>query len=241
MGIRVAIAEDSYLVREALEHLLEPVPEIDLVASCADLEALRERIEADAPEVVLTDIRMPPTGTDEGVQLAAELRDSKPGIGVVVLSQYSEPEFVVRLFERGSDGRAYLLKERVADRDELLGAIRAVRDGGSVIDPKVVEVMVRARARAESSPLQELTPRELEVLALVAEGSSNSAVAESLVLTKRAVEKHINSIFLKLGLTHDPDEADMSKRVKAVLMYLADDGLVGPDRSAEQGGRTPAA
>lgn len=225
MTTRLAIAEDTYLVREELERLLETVPEIVVVASCGDLEELRERIAEVRPEVVLTDIRMPPTGTDEGIRLAAELRESDPGVGVVVLSQYSEPEFVVRLFEDGSDGRAYLLKERVADRGELVGAIDAVRDGGSFIDPKVVEVMVQARARAESSPLRELTPRELEVLSLVANGSSNSAVAEELVLTKRAVEKHINSIFLKLGLTHDPSEDAISKRVKAVLLYLADADL----------------
>lgn len=225
MTTRLAIAEDTYLVREALERLLETVPEIVVVASCGDLEELRERIAEVRPEVVLTDIRMPPTGTDEGIRLAAELRESDPGVGVVVLSQYSEPEFVVRLFEDGSDGRAYLLKERVADRGELVAAIDAVRGGGSFIDPKVVEVMVQARARAESSPLRELTPRELEVLSLVANGSSNSAVAEELVLTKRAVEKHINSIFLKLGLTHDPSEDAISKRVKAVLLYLADADL----------------
>lgn len=225
MTTRLAIAEDTYLVREALERLLETVPEIEVVASCGDLEELRERIAEVRPEVVLTDIRMPPTGTDEGIRLAAELRESDPGVGVVVLSQYSEPEFVVRLFEDGSDGRAYLLKERVADRGELVAAIDAVRGGGSFIDPKVVEVMVQARARAESSPLRELTPRELEVLSLVANGSSNSAVAEELVLTKRAVEKHINSIFLKLGLTHDPSEDAISKRVKAVLLYLADADL----------------
>lgn len=225
MTTRLAIAEDTYLVREELERLLETVPEIVVVASCGDLEELRERIAEVRPEVVLTDIRMPPTGTDEGIRLAAELRESDPGVGVVVLSQYSEPEFVVRLFEDGSDGRAYLLKERVADRGELVAAIDAVRGGGSFIDPKVVEVMVQARARAESSPLRELTPRELEVLSLVANGSSNSAVAEELVLTKRAVEKHINSIFLKLGLTHDPSEDAISKRVKAVLLYLADADL----------------
>ncbi len=222
MAIRVAIADDAYLVREALEHLLATMPELELVASCPDLDSLRAEIESESPDVVLTDIRMPPTGTDEGIRLAAELRESHPEIGVVVLSQYSEPGFVVRLFERGSDGRAYLLKERVSDRAELLAAIIAVREGRSAIDPKVVEVMVQVRKRAELSPLQELSPRELEVLALVAEGGSNSAVAEELVLTKRAVEKHINSIFLKLGLTHDPHEEDISKRVKAVLMYLAD-------------------
>lgn len=223
--LTVLLAEDNLLLRQGLTTLLAEHPLVDSVRTAESLPRLLAEVDRELPDVVLTDIRMPPTGTDEGIRLAAELRESDPGVGVVVLSQYSEPEFVVRLFEDGSDGRAYLLKERVADRGELVGAIDAVKEGGSFIDPKVVEVMVQARARAESSPLRELTPRELEVLSLVANGSSNSAVAEELVLTKRAVEKHINSIFLKLGLTHDPSEDAISKRVKAVLLYLADADL----------------
>ena len=175
--------------------------------------------------MVLTDIRMPPTETDEGIRIAAQLRETSPGTGVVVLSQYSEANYVLRLFDSGSDGRAYLLKERVHNREELVAAIEAVAEGGAVIDPKVVEVLVEARARAERSPLGELTPRELEVLQAIAEGKSNSAIADNLVLTKRAVEKHINAIFLKLGFTYGPDSENVSKRVKAALFFLAEADL----------------
>jgi DNA-binding NarL/FixJ family response regulator len=160
---------------------------------------------------------MPPSESDEGIQIAARLRETHPEIGVVVLSQYSDPAYALTLLESGSDRRAYLLKERVHDRAQLLSTIQAVADGGSVIDPKIVEVLVAARARSDSSPLTELTRREYEVLAEIAQGKSNTAIAESLVLTKRAVEKHINSIFMKLGLT---GEDDIAKRVKATLMFL---------------------
>jgi DNA-binding NarL/FixJ family response regulator len=170
--------------------------------------------------VVLTDIRMPPSETDEGIRIAARLRESHPQIGVVVLSQYSDPGYALALLESGSDRRAYLLKERVHDRAQLLTTIRTVAEGGSVIDPKIVEVLVAAKARADRSPLAELTPREHEVLSEIAPGKSNTAIAEALVLTKRAVEKHINSIFMKLGLS---DEEDVAKRVKATLMFLADE------------------
>jgi DNA-binding NarL/FixJ family response regulator len=166
---------------------------------------------------------MPPSGSDEGIRIADRLRDEHPEVGVVVLSQYAEPGYVLRLFERGSERRAYLLKERVQQRGELVAAIEAVSRGDSAIDPKIVEVMVRARRRAETSPLRELTPRELEVLAAVAAGKSNSAIAEELVLTKRAVEKHINAIFLKLGLTHSAEAEEISKRVRAALIYLGED------------------
>ncbi len=219
MPLRISLAEDSYIVREGLELLLGGDEEIELLASCADMPSLLAAVEADPPDVVLTDIRMPPDGDDAGIQIASRLRETHPEIGVVVLSQYSEPGFVLRLLDSGSEGRAYLLKERVAERTELTRAIRAVAEGGSVIDPKIVEVLVQARARAESSPLGEMTPRELDVLAAVAEGKSNAAIAEELVLTKRAIEKHINAIFLKLGLA---DAQDVSKRVKATLMLLAE-------------------
>jgi DNA-binding NarL/FixJ family response regulator len=169
--------------------------------------------------VVLTDIRMPPSDTDEGIRVAARLRESHPGIGVVVLSQYSEPSYALALLESGSERRAYLLKERVRDRAQLLSTIRAVAAGESVIDPKIVELLVAARTRANETPLAELTPREREVLAEIAQGKSNTAIAESLVLTKRAVEKHINSIFMKLGLS---GSEDVAKRVKATLMFLAE-------------------
>jgi DNA-binding NarL/FixJ family response regulator len=217
--IRVALAEDSLIVREGIQQLLASASDVEIVASCGDLDSLIEAVEAKRPDVVLTDIRMPPSETDEGIQVAAELRDSHPEIGVVVLSQYSEPGYALALLESGSDRRAYLLKERVHDRAQLLSTIRAVADGGSVIDPKIVEVLVAAKARAEQSPLEELTPREYEVLSEIAQGKSNTAIAESLVLTKRAVEKHINSIFMKLDLA---DVDDIAKRVKATLMFLSD-------------------
>ena len=222
MTLRIALAEDNYLVREGIEQVLRGDEGIEVLACCADMPSLLAAVEADPPDVVLTDIRMPPDGEDAGIQIASRLRESHPRIGVVVLSQYSEPGYVLRLLDAGSEGRAYLLKERVGDRAELTRAIRAVAEGGSVIDPKIVEVLVQARSRAESSPLGEMTPRELDVLGGLAEGKSNAAIAEDLVLTKRAVEKHINAIFLKLDLTYSPDAEQISKRVKATLIFLAE-------------------
>jgi DNA-binding NarL/FixJ family response regulator len=219
MSLRLVLAEDSLLVREGLQQLLDSASGLEVVGTCADMDGLLETIQRERPDVVLTDIRMPPSNTDEGVRVAARLRETDPEIGVVVLSQYDDPAYVLKLLETGSDGRAYLLKERVHDRGQLSTAIRTVAGGGSVIDPKIVEVLVAARARAEHSPLRELTAREREVLSEIAEGKSNSAIAESLVLTKRAVEKHINSIFMKLGLA---DADDVSKRVKATLMFLSE-------------------
>jgi DNA-binding NarL/FixJ family response regulator len=224
MSLRLVLAEDSLLVREGLQQLLDAASGLEVVGTCADMDGLLETIERERPDVVLTDIRMPPSNTDEGVRLAARLRETDPGIGVVVLSQYDDPAYVLKLLETGSDGRAYLLKERVHDRGQLSTAIRTVAGGGSVIDAKIVEVLVAARGRADHSPLHELTSREREVLSEIAEGKSNSAIAESLVLTKRAVEKHINSIFMKLGLA---DAGDVSKRVKATLMFLSE---TPPDR-----------
>ena len=230
MPIRVIVGEDNYLVREGLRQLLAGAPDVDLVAECGDLDSLRREIEAHAPDVVLTDIRMPPTQTDEGIRLAAELRSAHPEVGVVVLSQYADPTYVLPLLDSGSDRRAYLLKERVHDRRQLVEAIAAVAAGDSVIDPKVVELLVAARTRSERSPLAELTPRELEVLSAIAEGRSNAAISESLVLTKRAVEKHINAIFLKLNLSHSENAQDVSPRVKAALLFLAE---------TDGGARTP--
>jgi DNA-binding NarL/FixJ family response regulator len=217
VAIRVALAEDSLIVREGLQQLLSTEPEIVLVAACEDLDSLLQAVEREEPDVVLTDIRMPPSETDEGIRAATILRDSHPQIGVVVLSQYGHPSYALALLEDGSDRRAYLLKQRVHEREELVRAIRTVADGGSVIDPKIVEELVSAKSRAESSPLAQLTPREREVLREIAQGSSNTAIAEKLVLTKRAVEKHINSIFLKLNLS---EAEDVSKRVKAALVFL---------------------
>jgi DNA-binding NarL/FixJ family response regulator len=169
--------------------------------------------------VVVTDIRMPPTSTDEGIRVAGLLRESHPGIGVVVLSNYAEPAYALALLESGSEGRAYLLKERVHDRAQLVAAIEAVAAGGSVLDSKIVEPLVAAKLRVERSSLAALTGREREVLAEIAKGKSNAAIADTLVLTKRAVEKHINSIFLKLSLSYSED---VSKRVKATLLFLAE-------------------
>lgn len=219
--IRVALADDSLLVREALERILEREPAVELVASCGDPRALLAAVERERPAVVLTDVRMPPRFEDEGIALARTLRETHPEIGVVVLSQYADPAFGLALLEHGSDGRAYLLKERVHDRRELVAAIETVAHGGSVMDAKVVEEMMGERARAADSPLAELSPRELEILGEIAQGKSNARIAEDLVLTKRAVEKHINAIFLKLGLSY---AEDVSRRVKAALIYLAERG-----------------
>jgi DNA-binding NarL/FixJ family response regulator len=219
VSIKVVLADDSLIVREGIHQLLEQEDGIEVVALCGDLDEVSEAVHAFQPDVVVTDIRMPPSNTNEGIRLAKDLRASSPTIGVVVLSQFSEPEYVLSLLDSGSDRRAYLLKERVRARAELRSAIEVVADGGSVIDPKIVEVLVTAKAQAKASPLAELTPREREVLAEIAQGKSNTAIAESLVLTKRAVEKHINSIFLKLGLA---GAEDVSKRVTAALLFLAE-------------------
>jgi len=217
--IRVILAEDNYLVREGVRRLLETQPDIRFVAVCEDYDSLLAAIATTEPDVVLTDIRMPPSGTDEGIRAAEHLRRTRPGAGVVLLSQYADPAYALAFLEHGVEGRAYLLKERVADLEELAAAVREVARGGSVIDPKVVEALVAARGRAERSPLARLTPREREVLGLIAEGRSNAAVAEALVLTERAVEKHINSVFAKLGL---PEAREAHRRVKAVLLFLGE-------------------
>jgi DNA-binding NarL/FixJ family response regulator len=217
--VRVAIAEDSYLLREGLRGLLADVPELEVVAVCEDSYALWEAVERESPDVVLSDIRMPPFRENEGIRVAAELRESHPGIGVVILSQYADPGLALELFESGSEGRAYLLKERVGDRGELVEAIQAVADRRSVVDARIIDLLIAERARSAASPLDELTAREREVLAEVAAGRSNAAIAAALFLTKRAVEKHINAIFMKLNLR---ESEDTSRRVKAALIYLAD-------------------
>ena len=217
MTIRVVLADDHYLVREGVRSLLETDPEIEVAAACGDLESLLTAVEEERPDVVVTDIRMPPTGLDEGIQAAERLRTTHPETGVVVLSQYGEAGYAVALLEGGTAGRAYLLKERVDDLGQLTAAIRSVADGGSMIDPKVVEGLVAEKARIEASPLSELTPREWDVLREMAEGKNNAAIAESLVLTERSVEKVIHSIFLKLDLGWEPS---IHKRVKAVILFL---------------------
>ena len=231
MAIRVALGDDSLLVREGLRGLLDRDPDIEVVAAVGELGSLQEACDRECPDVVVTDIRMPPTHTDEGLRLAADLRDRHPEMGVVVLSQFSSPVYALALLERGSDRRAYLLKDRVHNRAELTAAIRAVADGGSLVDPKVVEGLVQSRSWADRSPMNELTAREHEVLGEIAQGKSNTAIARSLDLSKRAVEKHINAIFLKLGLA---EAENVSKRVQAVLMLLAEPGVT-PPRPADLG------
>lgn len=219
--LRLVLAEDSYLVREGVRRLLETDPGLDLVESCGDLDGLLRAVERARPDVVVTDIRMPPGSTDEGIRAANHFRDQDPDLGVVVLSQHDEPEYVLKLLERGSARRAYLLKDSLTDPRHLVEAIRTVAGGGSVVDPKVVETLVAARSRQRGSPLRALTPRERDVLSCMAEGRNNEAVAAKLALSIRMVEKHINAIFSKLGLT---EEADVHRRVKAVLIYLSRNG-----------------
>ena len=216
--LRVVLAEDNYLVREGVRRLLEVQDGIEVVATCGDLDELSAAVEQHRPDVVLTDIRMPPTGTDEGIRASNALRRSHPEVGVVVLSQYEDPDYALSLLEHGSARRAYLLKERVSDPAQLLHAIREVAAGRSVIDPKVVEALVASRSRQARSPLAELSAREREVLSEMAQGKNNAAIAATLSLTVRAVEKHINAIFSKLGLGEEPD---VDRRVKAVLLFLS--------------------
>jgi DNA-binding NarL/FixJ family response regulator len=219
--IRLVLAEDHYLVREGIRRLLDAQPDLEVVAACGDLNALFAAVEAESPDVVVTDIRMPPDGVDEGIQAALRFRETRPELGVVVLSTYAQPSYALALLEGGSAGRAYLLKERVDDIDQLAAAIRAVAEGGSVIDPKVVEELVAEKARDAESPLSQLTPREREVLREMAAGKNNAGIATALVLTERSVEKVIHSIFLKLGLSWEPA---VHKRVKAVILFLAESG-----------------
>ena len=224
--IRTVIADDAYVIREGLEATLAHEPDIEVVGVASDGNELTALVAAEHPTVVIADIRMPPSGDGEGIRVAARLRESDPEVGVVVLSQYLDSAYAISLMGPGTGRRAYLLKDRIRDRAELLRAIREVSAGGSVVDPAVVEVLIESRARAAHSPLSELTPRELEVLAEIAQGRSNGAIAESLVLTKRAVEKHVNSIFSKLQLP-GPDE--VSRRVTATLLFLDNKQLPPPE------------
>ena len=223
-ALRVVVGEDSFLTREAISALLNDTAGVELVAACEDAGSLRVAIDREHPDVVLTDIRMPPDHRDEGIRLANELRETQPEIGVVVLSQHAEPTYAAILFEDGSHGRAYLLKESLKDRDELIRAVVTVAEGGSVVDPLIVDELLEIQRRRRDTPLDRLTPRELEILGLIAEGRSNAAIAEKLVVTKRAVERHINSIFLKLGLR---ESDDISRRVKAALLYLSGERVDG--------------
>jgi DNA-binding NarL/FixJ family response regulator len=221
MVIRVVLAEDNLLVRTGVEQVLGSSPDIEVIGSAGDLGDTQRLLDELRPDVLVTDIRMPPTGTDEGIQLATILRASRPEVGVVVLSQHEEPAYALRLFDEGSGGRAYLLKDRVAEADDLAEAVRQVAAGGSVIDPRVIDGLVAATRSQRRSELDRLTPREREVLGEMAQGKSNAAIAATLVLSERAVEKHTNAIFSKLGLREEPD---VNRRVKAVLLYLDDAG-----------------
>jgi DNA-binding NarL/FixJ family response regulator len=219
MPLRLVIAEDHLLVREGVRRLLEADPELEVVAECGDLDSLFAAVEAERPDVVVTDIRMPPGNSDEGLQAADRLRTTHPDVGVVVLSQYATPSYALALLEGGTARRSYLLKERVQEPEQLGSAIRAVASGGSMIDSKVVEVLVAEDARGERSPLKSLTERERDVLREMAAGKNNAAIGESLFLAERSVEKVIHSIFSKLGLTWEPS---VNKRVKAVILFLAE-------------------
>ncbi len=231
--LTVLLAEDNLLLRQGLTTLLAEHPLVDSVRTAESLPRLLAEVDRELPDVVLTDIRMPPTHTDEGIQAAAELRRTHPGLGVMVLSQYADPELALTLMADGSHGRGYLLKERVADVDQLVAALHSVAAGGSSIDPEVVDGLMAARLRGQT-PLSRLTARESEVLGLVATGASNGRIAAQLHVTPRAVEKHINAIFAKLDM---PVGEQTHRRVAAVLMYLSTSGdRTGGDRTS--GGRT---
>jgi DNA-binding NarL/FixJ family response regulator len=217
MPLRVVFAEDNYLVREGTAALLADASEVNLVATASDLDELLAAVEAHLPDVVLTDIRMPPSHTTEGIVAARRIRSEHPEIGVLVLSQYSEEDYAFELLKDGAAGLGYLLKERVADLDELVRALREVSRGGSVLDPRIVEGLVSRKERLAHSPLAQLTDREREVLGQMAQGKNNAAIAKGMFLTERAVEKHINSLFHKLGLS---EETDVHRRVMAVLTLL---------------------
>ena len=217
--ISILIAEDSLLVRDSVQRALSTDPDVTVVGAAEDYDSAVDLVETHRPTIVVTDIRMPPTSTDEGIRLARWMRTAHPDIGVIVLSQYADPQYAAGLLEDGTAGRGYLLKERVSHFDELNDAVRQVAAGGTVLDPLVVEALL---AQPRSAPtLSRLTPREREVLSELATGFSNRTVAQRLVLSQRAVEKHINSIFAKLELTAD---AAVDRRVKAVLMFLNDGG-----------------
>jgi DNA-binding NarL/FixJ family response regulator len=215
--IRVIYADDSFLMREALEAVLDRLEGVEVVAACHDGDALLAAVDEQRPHVVVTDMRMPPSGDEEGIRVAHRLREHHPSIGVVVLTQYAEPRYGLELLRAGSEGRGYLLKERVNDPRELHAAIEAVAHGGSVFDPAMVRLLVSGGS-TDGRALDDLTARERQVLGEMAQGKSNAAIAEHLVLTKKAVEKHVGSIFAKLGL---PREHVVARRVAAVLLYLA--------------------
>lgn len=217
MRLRVVFADDNYLVREGIAGLLTEVPEIELVETVEDPVALHAAVARHRPDAVLTDIRMPPTFTTEGIDAAKKIRADYPEVGVVVLSQYVEEDYAFDLLADGVAGLGYLLKERVSQLDDLIRALHDVARGGSALDPKVVEGLMARKSKEASSPLRGITERELEVLQSMATGRSNAAIASSLFMSERAVEKHIGSVFMKLGVVN---ESDVNRRVMAVLAFL---------------------
>jgi DNA-binding NarL/FixJ family response regulator len=217
--IRIVVGEDNYLALEAITRVLESEEDIEIVASSSDLVSLRRTVEDEQPDVVLTDIQMLPSRTDEGIRLAKELRATHPGIGVVILSQHAEPLYATELLAAGSDGRAYLLKDRVRHRSEIGRAIREVAEGGSVVDSQIVDILLTSKRARDATRLDFLTPRENDVLRLLAEGLSNAAIGAELGITTRAVERNVHSIFSKLALG---DSGRHNNRVRAALLYLAD-------------------
>jgi DNA-binding NarL/FixJ family response regulator len=238
MPLSVALADDNLIVRAGVTQILAAEPDVAVVASCGDLRSLVETIDRERPDVVVTDIWMPPTTGDEGIRLAALLREKYPGMGLVVLSNHTEPAYAFALLRSGAEGRAYLLKEHVNEGAQLVAAIEIVADGGSLLDSKIVEPLIAAKVRIERSPLAELTARERDVLAEIAKGKSNAAIADALLLSKRAVEKHINSIFLKLNLS---SAEDISKRVKATLLFLAETESLEDPQFTRSGRCAPSA
>lgn len=214
--LRVVLAEDNYLVREGTRRLLEDSGEVDVVAAVGNAEELRDAVRRFAPDAVLTDIRMPPGHHMEGIDAAHAIRREHPGIGVVVLSQHTDEAYAFALLRDGTAGLAYLLKDRLGELDDLIRALRDVTSGGSVIDPIVIEGLVARRARAARSPLAALTPREMDVLREMAQGKTNAGIEQALHLSSSTVEKHVSSIFGKLGLTEEP----VHRRVAAVLAFL---------------------
>jgi DNA-binding NarL/FixJ family response regulator len=221
MATRVLLADDSLLIRSGVEALLDGEGSVELVGAASSLPELLAEVERLKPDLVITDVRMPPSLTDEGVQAAVQLRASHPKVGVLVLSQVSDPSFLRRILDGGSGHRGYLLKDNLATPGELLTAIELVTSGGSFIDPSMVDLLMSQQAQRAESPIDQLTQREREILSAIATGRSNQAIGEDLFVSHRAVEKHINSIFAKLGLFDDPV---INRRVQAVLLFLQSTG-----------------
>lgn len=225
--LRVVIAEDHYLVREGARRLLEDSGEVEVLAAVGTATELLDAVRRLSPDAAITDIRMPPSHRFEGIEAAHRIRADHRGVGVVVLSQHADPEYAAELLKHGAAGLAYVLKDRLGEVDELVRALRAVVAGGSVIDPTVIESLLRERTRDESSPLARLAPRELEVLREMAQGKTNKGIAATLLLSESSVEKYVHSLFTKLGLA---EESQLHRRVQAVLTFLRESGRLDDER-----------